>query len=273
MKQNTIGDGKVVSTKKVAKGPKPQADRVKKETVAALAGHEEDEKKARELIGEINASESEVEKLHRKLVAKQHASFEKALDLGEIFCRLKEACGHGRWEAYVEKHLGCSSKKASMYMRFHTHRGDLEKSETFPKLSIREANGLLKKPKKPVAAKTAATDKTAEEEAVDSGSESEPGDGLELADGKSLSLTNANWSEGLISRGELEHLIQQAAPRKNRPASRIVAAREQRLIVAIVAGVNRECDGTQHDQAVARVRSALDKILGLLSPVGADEAA
>ncbi|MGJ8643327.1 MAG: hypothetical protein ACSHX9_07975, partial [Luteolibacter sp.] len=244
------------------------------ESMSPINGHEDDEKKVRDLLDSIDASESEVGEMRKKLEAKVYNSFGKALLAGEILCRLKEALkkskGHGSWEDYVKDRIGCTSRKASMYMRFHTRRDELEKSEIFPKLGIVGANDLLKatKAEAETEAETEelpdASDK-GDPEHEDEGSSSE--DSLELIDGKKLPLRKLGWAEGLISRDGLDRLLAAVASEKKLSGDPKVAARRQQMIATIASSINRSCGSAKPEQAVEQVRPVLEAILGHLAKI------
>ncbi|MGJ8641761.1 MAG: hypothetical protein ACSHX9_00005, partial [Luteolibacter sp.] len=234
------------------------------ESMSPINGHEDDEKKVRDLLGSIDASESEVGEMRKKLEAKRHDSFGKALLAGEILCRLKEALkkskGHGLWQDYVNERFGCSPKKASMYMRFHTRRDELEKSEIFPKLGIAEADDLLKLPKAEELLDASDNGDPAHE---DEGSGSE--DSLELIDGKKLPLRKVGWAEGLISREGLDRLLSDVVSEDKLSGHPKVAARRQQMIATIASGINRSCGKAEPEQAVEQVRPVLKAILSHLA--------
>ena len=249
----------------------PSADHKEKvEIAAALSGYEADEKKVRELIGSIDTSESEVAEMRKKLASGQHAGLENALKAGEILCRLKEAHkkanGHGTWETYVTRQLGCTPRKASMYMRFHTRRRDLEKSEIFPKLGIAEAEKLLQK-----------LDKAGNEDAEGTSGASDPAAPvtdppdhgiLALADEGNLRLADIGWSEGLISRSDLAQLLGHNGPAARKGIEAKSAARQQRIIATIAADVNRSCAGEDPSEARTSVCAALETIRAFLANPG-----
>jgi hypothetical protein len=235
--------------------------------VPGLAGHEDDENQVRDLVGGINATDTEIEEIQKQLEAKQHSKLEKALLAGEILCRLKEAHkkahGHGSWQDYVKSRIGCSPKKASMYMRFHARCGELEKSEIFPKLGIAEADKLLKKPKEAEPTEDISEGEIEMHRSPDLDATAYGAcyqDTLELADGKSLSLTDVDWEEGLISTSDLVELIQQTTPGNDQPSGKTTAAHEQMMIATIAASVNRACGPDGHQEAPDQICSALEKV-------------
>lgn len=267
-KDKTNGDSIVAAEKKEKSGKSGTSPSTGKalsaESMSALIDCEDDEKKARELIGSIDASESEVAEMRKKLEAKRHDSFGNALLAGEILCRLKEALkkakGHGSWQDYVKDRIGCSPKKASMYMRFHTRRDELEKSEIFPKLGIAEADDLLK-PVKVEVLPGASGGEDPEHENKDSGSE----DFLELSDGSKLLLSKVGWKEGLISRNGLDRLLACVVSEKKLSGHPQEAAVRQQVIATIASGINRSCGSARPEHAMGQVRSALEAILGHLA--------
>ena len=269
MKTDTTDGGSIVAIEKEEKprksGKSPSTSKAEQaESISALAGHEDDEKTARELIGSIDATESEIAEMRKKLEAKRHDSFDNALLAGEILCRLKEALkkakGHGSWQDYVKDRIGCSPKKASMYMRFHSRRDELEKSEIFPKLGIAEADDLLKATK--AEELPAARDNDAAQPAnEDSGSE----DFLELSGGRKLPLSKIGWKEGLISRDGLDRLLADVASEKKLSVQPHVAAVRQQMIATIASSINRSCGTAKPEQAVEQVRPVLEAILGHLA--------
>ncbi len=263
------GESAVETDVKEKSGKKPSTAKGEHAgSVSAITGHEDDEDKARKLIGSIDASLSKIAEIQKKLDAEHSCSLEKALVAGEILCRLKEALkkakGHRSWEDYVKDRIGCSTKKASMYMRFHTRRDELEKSEIFPKLGIVGANDLLKEAKAGAEAEELPdAGEKGDPAHEDEGSDSE--DSLELIDGKKLPLRKVGWAEGLISRDGLDRLLADVASEKKLSGDPKVAARRQQMIATIASSINRSCVSAKPEQALEQVRPVLEAILGHLT--------
>ena len=218
------------------------------------------------------ADESKVRELHAQWLDLRRKSLAAVIELGgiltELKAELKKAMPKRNWEPYVRDHLGIEPRTARNYMRLHRKAsehdniGKLLNSETVSEIGIREMLDYL-----------AELDKAAEEGSSSSkgrgGSgktkpKATPGPALLLADGSKLDLERVHWSDGPISIRSVEAWMKRESPGSDDRAARQLVARRQRVVVPIVAGVNRACGKAESDAAAELVDSAFDVIRTLL---------
>jgi hypothetical protein len=94
-----------------------------------------EEDKALSLVGQINAT-------YRELKEAQHSSVVKAITLGDLLVKAKEAVGHGKWADWLKKHCSeISHSTANVYMNLAKNSAKFED----PANSQRAVNSIVEK--------------------------------------------------------------------------------------------------------------------------------
>jgi hypothetical protein len=86
---------------------------------------------------------------HEAAIGTARTTLKHAMAAGDLLIKAKELVGHGKWLAWLKANCEFSKSTAENYMRLAKSRSKLEtKSTTVGNLGVREAVGLIAKPKK-----------------------------------------------------------------------------------------------------------------------------
>lgn len=85
-----------------------------------------------------------ITRLHSGINQHLQRTLKDAIRIGELLCKAKELCPHGRWEKWCKRELPFGATTKEWYMRFHLGQSQILTGKV---LTIREARKLLSPPK------------------------------------------------------------------------------------------------------------------------------
>jgi len=69
-----------------------------------------------------------INKLHQEILNGFNSIYLKAIDIGEMLVKQKEALGHGQWEDWVDNHLDIGPRQVQNYAKIYNYRYQVKES-------------------------------------------------------------------------------------------------------------------------------------------------
>ena len=88
---------------------------------------------------------AKIRKMHSELRDTARTSLKKAIHIGELLTKLKQECGHGKWDAFIGDHLKLEARTVQNYMRLYREK-DRFKNEIVSDLPLSKAYLILRQP-------------------------------------------------------------------------------------------------------------------------------